>query len=63
MVKFEIEGAEEAIFKQDSSWLKSVSLIKIEIHDCWKEVFDALSEYQYSARISGENVIIEFTNN
>lgn len=59
----DIEGAEKEIFSRDPAWLKPVSVIQLEIHQCWKQVFEALSNLDYKASISGENIIIELTPN
>lgn len=60
MVKMDIEGAEKYLFQKDPSWVKQISMLQIEIHDCWKEIFDALIPYDYTAEISGKNVIFRF---
>lgn len=61
MVKIDIEGAEKEIFSRSPDWLNSVSVVQLEIHHCWKQVFDALSNFDYRASISGENIIIDLT--
>jgi FkbM family methyltransferase len=59
MVKMDIEGAESDIFRECGNWIQETSCIQLEIHDCWREVFDRLSNFNYKARISGENIVIE----
>jgi FkbM family methyltransferase len=58
LVKMDIEGAEQAVFQNDSSWLREVDYLVMEIHPgCWKNVFDALANYSYDCRIRGENIL------
>lgn len=59
MVKMDIEGAENEIFAECSDWIRETSYIQIEIHGCWKVVFDRLASFNYAGEISGENVVIE----
>ena len=61
MIKMDVEGAEEEIFEKNPKWLSIVKLIQVEIHGCWKAVFDALSQYPYKASISGENIVIDLS--
>ena len=61
MVKMDIEGAEREIFQHGVDWIADIDHLQIEIHHCFKEVFEALSSYPYSAYISGENVVMDFT--
>jgi len=63
MVKMDIEGAEKEIFQHTSAWIQNTKWLQLEIHDCWKIVFDRLQEFDYKARISGENVVIELAPN
>lgn len=58
-IKLDIEGAEKKLFQNDPSWLARVDLLYIEIHGCWKEVFDALSNYNYRVLSNGNNLMIE----
>jgi len=59
MVKMDVEGAERRVFEKDASWLGEIQVIQIEIHDCWKSVFSALNDYDYTATLSVENMIID----
>lgn len=61
MVKMDIEGAEKEIFRETSDWISKTAFIQIEIHECWKEVFDRLAHFDYQASISSENVVIDLT--
>lgn len=58
LVKLDIEGGESEIFSKDSSWIRDVDYLFLEIHDCWKNVFDALGSHDYHATICGENLIL-----
>lgn len=58
MVKMDIEGAEREIFQQSGEWLGKVRIIQMEIHGCWKEVFDRLADFDYQAGHFGETIII-----
>jgi len=40
IVKMDIEGAEGEIFKNGARWLSLVDYVQIEIHGCWKAVFE-----------------------
>lgn len=60
MAKIDIEGAEKDIFLRDNSWIQHVSIIQMEIHGCWKAIFDNLIDQDYEAGISGENIILNF---
>ncbi len=60
LVKMDIEGAEADIFSKDPSWLSRIDYLQIEIHDCWKKVFDALFQFRYSAKANGSTICIEF---
>ncbi len=64
MVKMDIEGAEREIFENNpDGWLSRTRYLQLEIHDCWKSIFDEMSNYDYSAEINGENVVIELLGN
>ena len=59
MVKMDIEGAEKEIFEKDPSWIADAAVIQLEIHGCWRSVFNALAAYDYAAFLSGENVVVD----
>lgn len=59
MLKMDVEGAEKMIFENASDWIHRVDYLQVEIHGCWKSVFDALVGVDYSAEMSGENMLIE----
>jgi len=58
LIKMDVEGAEKKIFAEKPSWPGEIKYLYIEIHDAWKEVFDSLAAYDYSARIVDENVLV-----
>ena len=58
LVKMDVEGAEKKIFEEKPAWLKEIDYLYIEIHDAFKEVFDALAPHDYSARIVDENILV-----
>lgn len=60
MVKMDIEGAEKEIFNNGPSWIGRIDCLQIEIHNCWKNVFDALACYDYEASILADTVIFKF---
>ena len=61
MVKMDVEGAEKEIFQKNPSWPSEIDYLQVEIHGCWKTVFDALSAYDYSASISGKNIVVKIS--
>lgn len=64
ILKIDIEGAEIELFKNNyDDWLPSVRVLIIELHDrmrkgCSKTFFDALSKYNFSTEIKGENLFV-----
>lgn len=67
LLKIDIEGAEKEVFDADTSWLKGVKLLIIELHDrykpgCAKSVFNALNEYDYESFFHHENIFIKFNH-
>lgn len=62
--KLDIEGAEYEIFINEcSTWLSRTKIIIIETHDrfknyCTKALFDALRDFNYSVKMSGEKLVI-----
>ena len=66
ILKIDIEGAEKELFGIDYDvWLSRTRLLIIELHDrmregCSKTFFDALSKYNYSTEIRGENIFVFF---
>lgn len=64
LVKMDIEGAENAIFKANPGWIHSINYLIIEIHpECWKAVFDQMNNIQYDCRFSGENILFVIDKN
>ena len=67
IVKLDIEGAEKNVFASGyEDWLPSTRLLIVELHDrmqhgCSKAVFSAVSKYDFSVKIQGENLM--FYNN
>jgi FkbM family methyltransferase len=59
LLKLDIEGAEREVISNCQTWINRVDYVYVEIHDCWKQVFDGLVCCDYTARISGEYVIIQ----
>lgn len=66
ILKLDVEGAEKEIFSSGyQDWLPKTKVLIIELHDrikagCSKAVLSAVSEYDFSLAISGENLV--FTN-
>jgi len=65
IMKIDIEGAEKEIFAADTSWLRKVKVLIIELHDnyktdCTKTFFKALEDYNYEALFHHENIFIFF---
>ncbi|MEM7347878.1 MAG: FkbM family methyltransferase [Chloroflexota bacterium] len=63
MIKMDIEGAEKDIFEKDTGWISNILAIQLEIHNCWKTVFDALLSYNYKGSLSGETILIDLATN
>jgi FkbM family methyltransferase len=67
ILKMDIEGSEKEVFSSDYDvWLSKTNCLIIELHDrmkkgCSKAVFEALSKYDFSLSIQGENLV--FINN
>ena len=67
ILKLDIEGSEKELFETNfEDWLPKTKILIIELHDamktgCSKSVFNAISKYDFSFSIKGENII--FTNN
>ena len=67
LLKLDVEGAEKEIFSSNyESWLPRVKVLVIELHDrlktgCSKALFSAVSKFDFSFEIRGENCI--FVNN
>jgi FkbM family methyltransferase len=57
LIKFDIEGAESLVFSSDSSWLKKVDSLIIEIHsDAGLKLFEErISEYNFKWRAVNRN--------
>lgn len=67
ILKIDIEGAEKDLFEDQNidKWLPLVKVIVIELHDrfkigCSSTFFKALLPYNYSLKIQGECLLIEF---
>jgi len=62
ILKIDIEGAEKEVFSSDYSyWMDRTQMIIVELHDrsvegCSKAFFDALTRYNFSTEIRGENL-------
>lgn len=67
ILKLDIEGAEKELFACNyENWLPKTKMIIIELHDFMKKgasksVFAAISQYDFSFSMMGENIIL--TNN
>ena len=67
ILKLDIEGSEKEVFETNfETWLPKTKILIIELHDamkpgCSKSVFNAISKYDFSFSIKGENIV--FTNN
>ena len=65
--KIDIEGSEKEVFEHNyDDWLPVTKCLVIELHDrmktgCSKSVFSAISKFDFSMTIKGENLI--FINN
>jgi FkbM family methyltransferase len=63
ILKMDIEGSEKEVFSENyDNWLPHTKCIVIELHDrmkegCSKTVFTALSKYNFSLAIKGENLV------
>ena len=63
VIKLDIEGSEKKVFESNfESWLPNVKVLIVELHDrmqpgCSETVFKALSKYNFSKEIKGENYI------
>lgn len=63
ILKMDIEGSEKEVFSENyERWLSVTHCVVIELHDrmkkgCSKAVFDALSPYDFSLSIKGENLV------
>jgi FkbM family methyltransferase len=63
ILKLDIEGSEKNVFESNyEDWLRHVKILIIELHDrikhgCSDTVFEALSQYNFSKEIKGENHI------
>lgn len=63
ILKIDIEGSEKEVFTEHfHPWLSVTKCLIIELHDrmksgCSKAVFKALSEYDFSLAIKGENLV------
>lgn len=67
IIKLDIEGSEKNVFESGyEQWLPNVKVLIVELHDrmikgCSETVFNAVSKYNFSGEVKGENHI--FYNN
>jgi len=67
IVKIDIEGHEKEVFELNTEkWLPNTRCLIVELHDrmkegCSKSLFKAISNYNFSMEIKGENLV--FMNN
>ncbi len=65
VLKIDIESSEKELFDENfEKWLPKVKIIIIELHDFFKEgcsrsFFKALTNYKFTMKYSGENIIVE----
>lgn len=63
VLKLDVEGSEKEIFSSGyTEWLPKTRVLVVELHDhmkkgCSKAVFTALSRYNFSCQIAGENLV------
>jgi FkbM family methyltransferase len=65
LVKIDIEGAEDQVFKESTEWLEDTKVLIIELHD-WllpgqgtsKNLFKRLGESSFDVVIRGENLLL-----
>lgn len=68
LLKIDIEGSEKIIFENNyNNWLPHIKTIIIELHDrmqpgASRSVFKAISNYNFSCEIKGENLIFRSTD-
>jgi len=64
LLKLDIEGAEQEIFREAPSWLDSVRHIAIELHSAAARTtfLTALAAYQYTLETFGESTIVRDLN-
>ena len=64
ILKIDIEGAEKELFEHNFSyWLPRTRILIVETHDRYRKgtshaVFGALSQYNFSLTLSGENLVL-----
>jgi FkbM family methyltransferase len=63
VLKLDVEGSEKEIFSDGyEAWLPKTKVLIVELHDhmkkgCSKAVFTALSHYNFSCKMAGENLV------
>ena len=63
IVKLDVEGSEKEIFSSNyETWLPKIKVLIVELHDrmkkgCSKAVFAAISRYDFSMDVAGENLV------
>ncbi len=66
LLKIDIEGAEKELFSvEPEGWLREVDILVIELHDRYREgcaqaFYSAVTKYQFSQEVKGENIFIRF---
>lgn len=64
IVKLDIEGSEKQVFQSNyESWLPKTKVLFVELHDrmvhgCSKALFTAISKYDFTCEIAGENLLL-----
>lgn len=64
ILKIDVEGTEKELFEHNyQEWLPRTRLLIVETHDRYKKgtskaVFKAVSEYNFSLELSGENLVL-----
>ena len=62
ILKIDIEGSEEYLFKNSNDWINCVNCIIIELHDriknnCSKNFFEAVNKKDFNFSVNGEKII------
>ena len=65
LLKMDVEGAEEQIFRDASEWLDRVDVMMVELHDrlvpgCAEALYAALHGRRFRQEIVGSNLAIDF---
>lgn len=68
ILKLDVEGSEKEIFSSNyESWLPKTKVLIVELHDrmkigCSKAVFSAITHYNFSFSVIGENLLFKNEN-